>query len=383
MTTHLPRLPFALDPLIGEAKQRARRRRLVALAVIFALAAAVSLTLATRSSAPTANRHVTDSGHQVSVDEYGTRGGVTWAFTQAHLWLSDNDGRTWRISHLPPHVAAVDVGQIRFADPRHGLFLTDWKGPPVSHLTQTYRTTDGGRSWHRTTPTGCRPGGCGYSFSFITATHGYLFGAGKLWTTDNGGATWTLLSRPTFTQESGTIRFLNGQVGFLSLGEFMPGQRIYRTEDGGHTWKPLPFCSTSCAVAAPLWAHGPHLVVGTVRYLNEGQERRLVVNSSDDSGRSWRSRSAPWLTNGYPDLQVVAPTRWIVYTNPGKTFVTTDGGRTWSRHTGVSDTPRVDPSSPRDGWRLSPNFVLQRTTDGGRHWVPAGPRVPRKAHNRR
>ena len=45
------RFPLGVDPLIAEAKQRARRRRLIALGVLVVVAAAVSATLASRSSA--------------------------------------------------------------------------------------------------------------------------------------------------------------------------------------------------------------------------------------------------------------------------------------------------------------------------------------------
>jgi hypothetical protein len=52
MTAHLPRLPFSLDPLIAEAKRRARQRRLL-LAVVCAVAAlaAGGAVFATRSAA--------------------------------------------------------------------------------------------------------------------------------------------------------------------------------------------------------------------------------------------------------------------------------------------------------------------------------------------
>lgn len=51
MTLHVPRLPLALDPLIAEAKRRARHRRLLVIALLFALVAlAVGATFALRSS---------------------------------------------------------------------------------------------------------------------------------------------------------------------------------------------------------------------------------------------------------------------------------------------------------------------------------------------
>jgi hypothetical protein len=48
MTLRVPRLPFSLDPLIAEAKRRARRRRLV-LALIVAAGVAVAVGFALRS----------------------------------------------------------------------------------------------------------------------------------------------------------------------------------------------------------------------------------------------------------------------------------------------------------------------------------------------
>lgn len=51
MSAHVPALPLELDPLIAEAKQRARRRRLILLAGVVALAAVPPAALTLRSSA--------------------------------------------------------------------------------------------------------------------------------------------------------------------------------------------------------------------------------------------------------------------------------------------------------------------------------------------
>jgi hypothetical protein len=53
MTSHVPRLPFALDPLIAEAKRRARQRRvLLVVAVILVAGGTAGGLLASRSSYP-------------------------------------------------------------------------------------------------------------------------------------------------------------------------------------------------------------------------------------------------------------------------------------------------------------------------------------------
>jgi hypothetical protein len=50
MTAHVPRLPFSLDPLVAEAKRRARQRRVlvIAVVVVVVIGAVAGTTLALR-----------------------------------------------------------------------------------------------------------------------------------------------------------------------------------------------------------------------------------------------------------------------------------------------------------------------------------------------
>src|SRR5579875_2743941 len=50
MTSHAPRLPLSLDPLIAEAKRRARQRRALVAAALLVLALATGLALGLDSS---------------------------------------------------------------------------------------------------------------------------------------------------------------------------------------------------------------------------------------------------------------------------------------------------------------------------------------------
>ena len=61
MTLRVPRLPFSLDPLIAEAKRRARRRRLL-LALGVAAGGAVAVTFALQSGSGGAQRPATRGG---------------------------------------------------------------------------------------------------------------------------------------------------------------------------------------------------------------------------------------------------------------------------------------------------------------------------------
>src|SRR5438105_4170965 len=111
---------IALDPLIAEAKQRARRRRLLSLAAAGLLAVA-GLGFSLLTAAPSAGgsrfqryRGPVDStvtgavaaaGSHMGISSVGTSGGVTWAspsYYDPHaFWLSKDDGRSWYRLRLP------------------------------------------------------------------------------------------------------------------------------------------------------------------------------------------------------------------------------------------------------------------------------------------
>src|SRR5690349_9733406 len=73
MTAHAPRLPLSIDPLIREAKRRARQRRVIAALLLAFALAAVSSVLALRSpggpaatrSGPTGSASAHSAGHVV------------------------------------------------------------------------------------------------------------------------------------------------------------------------------------------------------------------------------------------------------------------------------------------------------------------------------
>ena len=83
------------------------------------------------------------------------------------------------------------------------------------------------------------------SVSFVDPDHGwYGTGAGDLFTTADGGATWNkVASRPgTFVR---AVDFIDRQNGFIgNIGnDYYPGVTnttpLYRTRDGGKTWEAI------------------------------------------------------------------------------------------------------------------------------------------------
>ena len=72
MSAHLPELPFQIDPLIAEAKRRARRRRLFELAALIAVAVVASSLARGALAHPATGARAFSSGEQCATsDTYG------------------------------------------------------------------------------------------------------------------------------------------------------------------------------------------------------------------------------------------------------------------------------------------------------------------------
>ena len=108
MTSHAPRLPAWLDPLIAEAKQRTRRRRLLVLLVLVAAvgAAAAALELPSGSGSgsgiaavePKPVVHVVMEWPPTSVSYNLKTGHRTGGVSREEMWIDRKNGRE-RIAH--------------------------------------------------------------------------------------------------------------------------------------------------------------------------------------------------------------------------------------------------------------------------------------------
>ncbi len=408
---------IALDPLIAEAKQRARRRRLLALGLSAVLAAAaVGVALQTRSSSSSSislERLAAAAREQIQATYVGDLGGgviAAWSADGYSVWVTANDGRTWR----PLQQALVDDAGLlppaSFLDRRAG-----W-GLGGGHIM---RTTNGGRTW-RVGP--ALPGQIGTVMTgplFVSRTAGFVegivgFGTLRdvLFATDDGGRTWQRRSLPAGSTVMGTV------LGFVSRREgFARGVAgIDATHDGGRTWRVLfrsrPGCSPSFDGA---FRDGTIVVT-----CGNATSNRYYV--SRDDGSTWSTHTSPAGV-----LSVLSPRTWFIPRTPSGVLVTTNAGRSWTLVRPVNvprpwTLYRVSLVSARDGWAIFrrpgaqravvlaryrrciasgkpkagclfdkqdgldpsshlPQGVIMRTTDGGRHWTPAGP-LRSKAHTR-
>jgi photosystem II stability/assembly factor-like uncharacterized protein len=398
----------ALDPLIAEAKRRARLRRLLGVVVALVAAAGIAFGAWTafagggsgESAAPKPSAPIYD---------LGMSGGVTWVVSWAgkseQLWLSATGGENWFKANLPtlPRGESLD-GEVEFVDARHGWVTTS---------NDTYsrwdieRTTDGGRTWQRATPPGCGTGKCVSdnvgSFTFFDAEHGYFQayagGATKLFATSNGGATWRLVSGSS-RGASGDVTWVDPQHGIVdNWGVCGPGGNLCpdglsRTSDGGRTWTPVAPDGKSLHPDVFLLHPGITSTQGTL--VVAAERPGPVVYTSRDGGAHWQVHPGPAhlsvteLLDGPPAYLFSAPSpdTWFAADSSFRhLFETTDAGKSWQAvqlprafRKAHADflAPEIDFASPQVGLALLPNFELYRTTDAGRHWARASRAEPKR-----
>jgi hypothetical protein len=419
---------IGLDPLIGEARRRARRRRVAVLGIVLAGAgcglAGWRLTSGARAPAPAAEAaRIVVTARTTFVGEAGLTGGVGWAMNGLGFWITPNDGGTW-ITATPKHVrsagdAYARIGDVQFVDRDHGwLSAADvFGGFPLPKNAPTWRhmeidrTTDGGRTWRASVPPGCLQACGGAHLSFLDSSAGFAVATKGLFATRDGGATWTRVSHPPFV---GAIDFLDARNGFgvseptrwggpqedVPLGGGIP----YRTSDGGRTWSRLGLAAPA-AYAGWQRTAGPFRFFGTdgvvpVRLRDPRTHvQRLVVYTSADGGATWAGHPVPagvlwshsFFTWGIPSsglFSAASPRAWVVNGNR-VLYVTSDAGRSW-RTVEPLDLPargtiwEAQFTSADDGWAIfwlpkgdAGSGALVSTTDGGVTWAPLAPPVPR------
>jgi photosystem II stability/assembly factor-like uncharacterized protein len=150
-----------------------------------------------------------------------------------HLWRSGDRGRSW---------VSIDAGLPR--DDLGGALAVDPAGAGrlvIALVSGTYRSNDDGRTWTRVgaSALGLAPS----RLWFDPSTGGALFALGPsyegLARSADGGATWQRFT--VGNRELPTGLAADPASGNLFLGtsdQFVSGQHVYRSTDGGLTWQP-------------------------------------------------------------------------------------------------------------------------------------------------
>ena len=235
--------------------------------------------------------------------------------------------------------------------------------------------------------------------SFADAQHGwYGTGKGDLFATADGGATWTkVASRPgTFVRAVGFVDARTGFIGNVGTG-YYPGVTdtvpLYRTDDGGATWTPVPLGGAAMAGVCAIdilrtkRIYQGKLVDATVITAAGRVGGPAGMIRSTDGGATWRVIDMSRWTGMILDVHfvdervgfVAASSSADVQTTNAQDLMTRDGGATWQevyRSKRPSEliwklsfpTGRVGFGTVQSYDSGNPHKLVVRTTDGGRSW---------------
>jgi photosystem II stability/assembly factor-like uncharacterized protein len=227
---------------------------------------------------------------------------------------------------------------------------------------------------------------------------------GGVWKTNDGGSNW----EPTPDKD-----FKTGSVGGIGISESDPnviyagmgeapirgnvshGDGVYRSTDGGKTWKNVGLENTHQIARVRVHPKNPDLVYVAALGHVWGPNSERGIYRSRDAGKSWEKVLFVSDKTGASDL-VMDPTNprilyagfWQVYRKPwalvsggpeGGIWKTTDGGDTWKKLSeGLPDGivgkvgVAVSPARPDRVWALvesKDKGGVYRSDDGGEKWT--------------
>lgn len=249
------------------------------------------------------------------------------------------------------------------------------------------KTTNGGKTW--TAQLGGDPQSQEPGIShlhFLDRTHGWAAQAGdpgKLFRTVDG-ENWELLGALPKGWGLLKYQFVSPSAGILLDGNNNVSH-IFRTIDGGRTWKEV-FSPQMCKLNAEvqglnrqlnctLWTL--NMVSPAVGYIlgRVGYEKPdvLVVAKTTDGGATWNLAAvqgpgtmfdyngSQWMSVFFTDEN-----NGVLATGGDRLYATSDGGQSWRGLTGTAPGP-VQFADPEVGWSFNAG-KLSYTTDGGKRW---------------
>jgi photosystem II stability/assembly factor-like uncharacterized protein len=234
----------------------------------------------------------------------------------------------------------------------------------------------------------------------------YYFGAvgGGVWKTVDGGTTWKPVTDGKIHSSSvGAIAVAssNPDIVYVGMGEselrgnVMQGDGVYKTTDGGKTWKNIGLESTQAISRIRVDANDPNLVYVAALGHPYGPSADRGVYRSTDGGTTWKKILYENDHSGAEDIsidprnnKIIFATTWDVQRTPwslssggpgSHLYKSIDGGDTWkdiTRNAGLPDgiVGKIGVAVSADSNRIyamveNENGGIFRSEDGGATWA--------------
>ena len=235
----------------------------------------------------------------------------------------------------------------------------------------------------------------------------YYFGAtgGGLWKTVDGGTEWFPVTDGQVTSSSvGAVAVAetNPDIVYIGMGEVQlrgsitQGDGVYKTTDGGKTWRHLGLEETQAVARIRIHPTNPDIVYVAALGHPYGDNPERGVFKSTDGGNTWKKTLFVSEKAGAVDLiidrnnpNVLYASTWQVYRKAWKMWgggpdcklwKSTDGGETWSdltQNPGMPEGPigkigvTVSPADSNRVWAIveANEGGVFRSDDAGKTWT--------------
>ncbi|MBI4761640.1 MAG: PQQ-dependent sugar dehydrogenase, partial [Chloroflexi bacterium] len=264
----------------------------------FLLLAVFTLSISGFATLPTAQAQNSTPIRPDQFDRMTASSG--WVLSGQNLFWTADAGQTWEeIGPAIPITASVQ--DVEFQDSDTGWILWSAVSSDGSSRLTLARTSDHGINWD-VQPLALFESGEAETYveragmGWFDAQNGWIavkqatssnFSVGVIFTTSDGGATWTRSKLPV----ADTVMFSTPQIGWAVGGP--AGNQIFQTQDGGITWRDVsPVHSANVVtVYAPYFSNGQGLLITT----SIGEANTLSVFAYDTNN---------WLSIQQADLGV-------------------------------------------------------------------------------
>ncbi len=310
--------------------------------------------------------------------------------TEGEILTTDDGGTSW----APQYQGEVTPQLMQFVDTAHGwmagcIFATASSGRCDSLLS----TQDGGSAW---VPTAWVQNWEPVGLAFVSPTDGWVLAAlcgafyckdapAQLFGTSDGGVTWSELPLPASAKSPLSVQRLDADVAWV-----VTQGSILITRDSGLNWTKV---DNPCGLVHPNYGDfygGPldfadsvHGWIGCTSRNAGGGMAAKTLYRTNDGGLTWRSiaetQTATIHTQGvgelswggsFTDLHFFnASTGWLAFDGPQSfLYQSDDGGRSWNPvDDGVGGgIAHLFFTDSAHGWAWG--GVLINTTDAGAHW---------------